>query len=84
MLPCAAIIFTDLSVPSSAVVFTVRFADKDGVASDNLDILPANSYPLSLSADSEVFRSAVDNERGYPSAAGIHLDIAHKSETASV
>lgn len=73
-----------LSVSVSSVVFTVSFTDEDCVAADHLDILPTNADSLSLSANPPVFGSAVNNQGNYPSAAGINLNIAHKSQTAPV
>ncbi len=73
-----------LCPPPSRAVIALGFANKDGVVSDNLDILPADADFFSSAADSPIFRLAVNNKRNNSSATAVNLDIAHKSDSASV
>ena len=54
---------------ASVSVFAVSFADKNRVASDNFNVFPTNADSLSFAADTPIFRSAVNNQGNYPSAA---------------
>ena len=59
-------------------------ADKNGVVADDLNILPADAYSFSFSADAPEFRSAENDERSHPPAALVNLNVAYKPETATV
>lgn len=81
---CVAGDFSMYSVSSSVVIVTLSFADEYGIAADNLNILPADAYSFTLAAYSPEFRPSENNKSNHPSAAAVHLHIAHKPKAAAV
>lgn len=72
------------SVSSSVIRLALRFADKNSIAADNLNILPANAYTLPFAAKPPIFWLTVNNKRNHPAAATVHLNITYKPYTATV
>ena len=70
--------------PKVNIVFATGFADENRIVTDNVNILPADTYSFPFAADTEKFRSAVNNQRHHPAAGFINLNIAHKAEPAAV
>ena len=73
-----------LSVSVSAFFFVLNFANENGVVADNVNILPANSYPFSSSANVEIPRFAENNQSNYSSATRINFNVADKTYSATV
>ncbi len=72
------------SASSAVLLIAVDLANQNRVAADNLNILPANAYAFPLAAYSPIFRASENNQSNHPPAAGIHLNIAHKTQAAAV
>lgn len=72
------------SVSFIAAGIMLGLAHKNRIVADNIYILPADADTLTLAADAEKFRSAINYQRNHTAAAGIHLHIADKSQPASV
>lgn len=68
----------------SAAVIALCLANKNRIVSYNFNVFPTNSYSFPFAANSPVFRSSVDNQGNYSSAAGINLNITHKSQPTAV
>ncbi len=57
------------SVAISRSFFAMYFTNKNGIASDNIDVFPANAYSFPSAADTPIFRSAENNEGNNSAAA---------------
>ncbi len=72
------------SAPSAVLLIAVDLANQNRVAADNLNILPANAYALPFAAYTPISGTSENNQGNHPPAAGIHLNVAHKTQPAAV